>query len=131
MDAALAHQACDQVAGHLLIDVQSHVGQLQADVGIEMVGRDGVENLMVELRAVAGFVGIGDVLAQVIDADAHAGAVDGLGDAHRVGDFRARHEPARNAVTDRGSLGKIAQRTIFRKMDEERPQHELPASVAG
>src|ERR1700722_14331023 len=93
-----------------------------------MVGRDSVENLMVELRALAGFFGVGDVLAQVIDADAHAGTVDGLGNAHSVGGLRARYETARNPPTERGSLGKIAQRTVFRKIDEERPQHELPAN---
>ena len=76
---------------------------------------------MVELRAVAGFVGIGDILAQVVDADAHASAVDGLGDAHSVGDFRACHETAGNPTTDGRALGEIAQRTIFREMDEERP----------
>ena len=105
----------------MLVDVEAHVGELQADVGVELVGGDGVENLVVELRALAGFVEIGDVLAQVVDADAHTGAVDGLGDAHGVGDFRSGHEAARNAAADGGALGEAAQGTIFRKMDEECP----------
>jgi hypothetical protein len=68
-----------------------------------------------------GFVEVGDVLAQVIDADAHAGSVDGLSDADGVGDFRARDEAARDAAADRGALGKSAQGTTFRKTDEEGP----------
>ena len=115
------HQAGNNVAGQLLVDVQSHVGQLQADVGVEAVGRDGVENLVVEFGAFAGFVGIGDVLAQIVDTDAHASAVDRLSDAYGVGDLGAGDEAPGNAASDRGALGKAAQRTVFRKTDEEGP----------
>ena len=58
----------------------------------ELVGGDGVENLMVELGAVAGLVGIRDILSEIIDGDAHAGAIDRLRGANRVGDLRARNE---------------------------------------
>ena len=86
-----------------------------------------VENFVVELGALASFIGIGDVLAQIVDADAHARAVNGLSNANGVGDFRARHEAAGNPAADRGALGKSTQRTIFGKADKERPQHEVPA----
>ena len=123
------HQAGHEFASHFLVHIQPHVCQFQTDVRVQVVGDDGIENLVVELRAVPRFVGIGNVLAQVIDADAHARAVDRLRDPHRVGNFRARHKPAGNPLTDRRSFGEIPQRTIFRQLDEERPQHEVPAGL--
>ncbi len=86
-----------------------------------MVGDDGVENLVIQLGAVAGLFGIGYVLSQIIDADAHAGAIDGLSSANRVGDLGASDETAGDAAAQRGSLGKIPQGRVFRKMDEESP----------
>ena len=84
------HQAGHRIAGHLFVDVETHVGQLQTDVGIEMVGRDGIENLVVEFGAVARLLGIGNVFSQVVDADAHAQSIDDLGDAAGVGVSRYR-----------------------------------------
>ena len=51
---AAAHQARHQFASHLLVHIQAHVGQLQADVGVELVGDNGIENMVVKLRAVPG-----------------------------------------------------------------------------
>ena len=59
---------------------------------------DGVENLVVEPGAVPGLIGIGDVFAEIVDADAHARAIDGLGDAHRVSDLGAGDKAAGNAA---------------------------------
>ena len=102
--------------------------QLEADVGVQMIGRNGIKNLLIQLRAVAGLVGIGNVLTKVVDAHAHARAIDSLRDPHGVGDFRSGNETPGYASPQRRLLGKAAQRTIFRKMDEEGPQHEVPAT---
>ncbi len=104
----LRHEAADDVTRQFLIHIQTHVSQLETDVGIEMVGRDRIENLLVELRTVTSFFGIGDVLAEIIDADGHAGAVDRLRGADCIGDFCARHEPTGKAASNGGTLGKIA-----------------------
>src|SRR2546423_8901507 len=82
---------------------------------------------MVKLRAMAGFVGIRNVLAQVVNADAHAGAIHDLSDTNCVTNFGSRDKAARNATSNRRVFSKFSQRTVFRKMDEERPQHEVPA----
>src|SRR5260370_11913944 len=74
-----------------------------------------------------GFVGIGDVLSQIVDGDAHARTVHSLGDADGVSDFGAGHEAPRYPASDCGLFGKTAQRSVFRKADEERPQHAVPA----
>ena len=46
------------------------------------------------------FLGIGNVLAQVIDADAHARAVDRLGVTFALAsaNFRTRYKPAGNLL---------------------------------
>jgi hypothetical protein len=63
----VVHQLGDQAKCHLLADVEAHVGELEADVGVELALVDFVEHVVVELGAVLGFVGVGDVLAQVVD----------------------------------------------------------------
>ena len=101
------HQAADDFTGQFLIHVQAHVSQLQADVGVELIGCNGVENLMIKLGAVAGLVGIGDIFAQVVDADAHAGAVDGLRGADGIGDLGASNEAAGDAAAERERSAKL------------------------
>ena len=83
------------------------------------MGGDGVENLMIELRAVAGLVGIGDIFAEVVDGHAHACAVDGLSGADGVGNLGAGNEAMGNAATEGRALGKGAQGLVFGKTDEE------------
>ena len=38
-------QPADDLAGEGFIDIKSHVRQLEADIGVELIGGDGVENL--------------------------------------------------------------------------------------
>ena len=59
MDAGLGDQSADDVAGQLLVHIEPHMSELEADVSVELVGGNGVESLMIELGAVAGLVGIG------------------------------------------------------------------------
>ncbi len=66
----LGHQPKRQVG----IDIEPHVRQLQADVGVQLARRDLVEHPVIKLGAVLRLVGIGDVLAQVIDADRRPGS---------------------------------------------------------
>src|SRR5579862_999914 len=96
-----------------------------------MIRGDGVEYLLVELAAMAGFLGIGYVFTKIVDAHAHARAIHRLGDAHRVGNFCSRHETPGNALSDRRAFGEITQKTVFRKMDEEGSQHGVRATSKG
>ena len=73
------------------------------------------------VRRFGGLRRVGDVLAEVVDADAHAGAVDGLSDADGISDFGAGDEAAGNAATEALTLGESAQGTAFREADEECP----------
>src|SRR4029077_6402721 len=84
---------------------------------------------MIELGASPGFVGIGDVFAQVIDGDARTQLIDGLGRAQRVFHLRASNEPTGNSFTNRRAFGRRAQRAALRKLDEERSQHCLSSKL--
>jgi len=76
------------------------VSELEADVGVELVGDDAVENVLIQKGAVAGLFGVGDVLSKIIDADAHACAIDGLGGANCIGNPRASDEAAGDAAAE-------------------------------
>ena len=56
-------QPADDVAGQLLIHIEPHVREFKADIGVEVVGGNSIKNLMIELGAVAGLVGIRDIFA--------------------------------------------------------------------
>src|ERR1700733_13373129 len=83
----LRYYPANQFASQPFVNVQTHVGQLQADVGVQALGGDGGENVLIEMGAVPGFFGIGNVFAEVVDRHAHTRVVDRLGGADRVGDF--------------------------------------------
>ena len=78
---------------------------------------------MIELGAVLGLVGVGDVLAQVVDADAGSPLVDLLGGANGIGQMRARYEAVGEAQAQRRILGKMADGFAFRELDEGGSQH--------
>ncbi len=84
------------------------MSQLKADVCIQAIGCDRVENLVIKFGAMSRLVGIGYVLTQVVDAYRHSRAIDGLGDADGVGDFCTGDETSGDALSDGRSLGKIA-----------------------
>src|SRR5207248_10968079 len=62
------HQAGDQLPGQPLVDVHTHVGELQAYVGLQIALFDFLEQAMVDASALARFFAVSDVLTQIIDA---------------------------------------------------------------
>ena len=115
------HQAGNQIAGKFLVHVESHVGQLQADIGVELAARNFVQHLMIKLGAVAGFIGVRDVFAEVIDRNAQACPIDGLCDPQSIFDLSAGHETAGQTPPDGGAFSHPAQPAVLRKRNEERP----------
>ena len=124
------HQAGDQIAGEFLVHVETHVGKLQADIGVELAARDFVQHLMIELGAGAGFLSVGDVLAEIVDGNAQTCLIDGLRDAQRIVHLGAGHKTAGQALPDGRPLSHPAQRAVLGKRNEKRPQHvsSWPAS---
>ena len=68
----MLNQGTGDIRCELLIDIEAHMRKLQADVGVEFALADTVEKLVIKLRALASFLRICDVLAEVIEAYAHA-----------------------------------------------------------
>ena len=93
-----------RLEGQLLAHVETHVRQLEADVGVELAFVDFVEHGWLELGAGAGFVGVGDVLAQIVDADAGAHLLIARG-ANYVRNLGSGDEACGSALAKAGVLG--------------------------
>src|ERR1700716_4323373 len=75
----LRDQPADNFVGHCFVQVEAHVGQLQADICVQLVGGDFVEQVVIKLGAGTGLVGVGDVLSQIVDGDAGSELIDSGG----------------------------------------------------
>ncbi len=71
------HQFGAGLVGHGLVHIQAHVGELQTDVGVEALFAHPVEQLVVELGAMPGFIPVGHVFAKIVHAHAQPQAVHG------------------------------------------------------
>ena len=85
------------------------MGELEADIRVQLAFTDGIEELVVKGGAGAGLFDIGHVLAQVVDGDASASAIDRLCRSEHLLDLCASYEATRHALTNRGALGDSAQ----------------------
>jgi hypothetical protein len=103
----VADQLSHQRESQILVYIEAHVGEFQADVGIKFARRHLLEHLVIELGALLGFVDVGDVLAQVVDADTGAPPVDCLGDADGVGELSSGDKAAGEAQTEGRGLGEV------------------------
>src|ERR1039458_9128670 len=65
----VVHQFGHQTEREVLADVEAHVRELEANVGVQLAGGDFVQQAVIQLSAVLRLVGVGDVLAQVVNAD--------------------------------------------------------------
>ncbi len=117
------HQAGHQLARELLIHIESHVRELEADVGIELVRGHLVEKLVIKLRTGVRLLDVRDIFPEIVDADADAPAVEFRCDADRILYLVPGHEPAGETLPDDGTFGDTAQRPAFRKGNEEGSQH--------
>src|SRR6185369_8632689 len=84
----------DDTARQILVDVQTHVSQLEADIGIEFPLINFIEKLMVKIAAMERFVAIGDIFAKVVDTDADAKLIDGFGGLEKFFDSGPSYESA-------------------------------------
>ena len=72
--------------------LKTHLRELDADVGVEAALGDGVEQFVVDIGGAMRLGLRGDALAERVERDGDALAVDRFGDAKRVGDFHAGDE---------------------------------------
>jgi hypothetical protein len=112
-------QSADDVVGHFFIHVEAHVGELKADIRIEFVGGNFVEQFVVKVGAGAGFVSIRNVLAQIVDRDSSSKLIYRGSSANRIGDVVAGDEASGIAPAKAGALCYGAQGAALGKSYEE------------
>src|SRR5208282_3645992 len=93
------NQRANVLVCQLLVDVQPHVRELEADVRLQAAGGDLVQQLVIESHTLPRFLGIGDVLPQVVDRDRQAEIVHAAGGSHRVVYSRAGDKTAGGALS--------------------------------
>jgi len=97
--------------------------EFQADVGVEILGSNIVQQLVIEGGTGARFFRISDVLAQIIDGDCQSRLVQLVSNAECVFHLRAGHEAAGEFASERRALGESPQSPALREGDEKRSQH--------
>ena len=105
------------------------MGQLEADIRVQFIGGDFVEQVVVELGAGAGFVGVGDVLAQIVDGDAGADLIHDGGGANCGGNFCAGDKAGGSALAKAGAFGDGAHPPALGERDEQCSQHRALSMV--
>src|ERR1035437_2503357 len=109
----LGDQPADDVVGQVLVHVQAHVGEFHADIRVQLGGGDFVEQMVIKLRAGAGFLSVGDTLAQIVDGDAGPKFINGGGGANCVSNLFAGDEAGGNALAKAAVFGNGAQPPAF------------------
>src|SRR5206468_6427602 len=112
------------------IDIQSHVRQFHADVGVHSLCRYFRQQLTVQRGTLHGLVSCSYVLPQVIDGDAQACGVEVLGDADGVVQLGAGDETTGYALPDGRSFSDPPQSAAIGKKDESGSQQGLAAAAA-
>ena len=86
---------------------EAHLGELDADVGVELARGDLIEKLVVDVGGAVRFVGGGDAFAERVERDVHALLVDLGADAERVFNFEAGDEARTELAADGWSARQI------------------------
>src|ERR1019366_4747985 len=102
------HQFGHQTEREVLADVEAHVRELETDVRVQLALMDLVEQAVIQLSAVLRLVGVGDVLAKIVDADACAPAVDHFGGANYVMEVGACDKALGKSQPERRLVGEMA-----------------------
>ncbi len=128
----VVEQFADVVARQFLIHVQSHVGQLDADVGVELAALNLVEELVIEPLALKRLLAVGDVFAEVIHRHVDADAVHGLGGLDQVIDRHAGHKALADLLAEGGFFCDGPDAFTFREGNKKGAKHVCyPCPEAG
>ena len=114
----------EQGAGGGAADVHADLGELDADVGAELAGFDGVEELVVDGGAGFGLGDFEDALAEGVEGDVDAFGVELGGGGDGLVDGHAGDEAERDAATEGGALRERTEGFVGRKTNEEGTQQD-------
>jgi len=90
------------------------VGELQTDVGVQLLFGDIIQQLVIELCAGAGFIGVRDIFTKIVDGDAQPGFIHSACRPKRVFDLSAGNKTAGGFLADGGTLSDGAQPMALR-----------------
>ncbi len=112
-------------AGGGAADVHADLGELDADVGAELAGFDGVEELVVDGSAVLCLGDLEDALAEGVEGDVDAFGVELDGGGDGLVDCHASDETEGDAATEGGALRERAEGLVGRKTNEKRTKQDV------
>jgi len=98
--------------GQTGIDFETHLGKLHTDVGHQLSGGDGIQQLVIDICGLVGFSLVADAFAQGIECCQHAVGVEPFGCAESVFDFEAGNESGAEAASHAGILAELAKRLV-------------------
>src|SRR6185437_3337748 len=93
-------EAGDDFGGEGGVEVHAHLGELEAYVGVELAGSDGVEKAMINVSGAAGLVGSGDVFAEAVEGGGDALILERLRGAENVVDVHSGDETGGHAAAE-------------------------------
>ncbi len=103
-------------------EVEAHLGQLDADVGVEGLGGDALDRLDVCGRGPVGRGPVGHRLAEHVERGGGARGIQGPDRGDRLVERRAGHEPERHAPDERRGHRHAAEPSATGEPQEERAQ---------
>ena len=111
-------EAGRDLLGERRIQSKAHLGQLDADVGVELAGGNLIEELMIDIGGAMGFVGGRDAFTERVESDVHSLLIDLGADTKRVFNVEAGNEAGAEPGADAGGFGKFAKRAVTRQGDK-------------
>ena len=104
--------------GELRIQFQTHLGELHADVGVQLPVRDGIQQLMVDFGGPVRFMLRSNTFAQRVERNRHPLLIHCRCNPQCVFNLHARNEAGTELDSSAGALAEAAQDAIAREGDE-------------
>ena len=109
------NQGGDLFASQVLINVEPHVSEFQADVGVQFASGNFIEQATIKRTAGAGFLYAGDIFTEIINGNAEAGLIHELRGAENVFGLGPGDETAGEAAAERKSARQPRARNDWRR----------------
>jgi len=114
----VASEAFGDALSEAAVECEAHLGELYADVGVEFLRGDPLEEFVVDVGSTVGFSFRGNAFAERVECDEEALMVEFSGNAEGVADFHTGDEAGAHATAEFGVLAEVAQRTIVGEGDK-------------
>jgi hypothetical protein len=120
-------EGIDVLTAEFFTEVKAELGEFDGDGGGEGGGLDGVEGVEEEIAGGGGFIGGGDVLAEVIEGGEEAVGVEAPGDGEDILEGAARDEAGGEAVGVLRGFEPAPEGLLLGEEEEGLSEHGLEA----